>query len=255
MIFGKAIPIGVFGPASSVDNAIARFDGTTGRKIQGSLVSISDAGAVNIPEGQTYTVGGAAIPWGQISKTGSSLADLATRSAGDLSSGNLDAARLPTGGSWGLSSDLNIDDKLYIDNYTGFVGIGTAIPQERLHVQSSGGQGVRVLDATAARLYLTSNNTDGWLLQHVVSDQRFRLYNQSVGQEQLTVTSGGNVGIGTTSPTAVLHVASDILRLQTAKTPASASAAGNAGDICWDSGYVYVCVATNTWKRASLATW
>jgi hypothetical protein len=44
----------------------------------------------------------AAIAWAKISKTGSSLADLATRSAGDLSSGNLAYARLPgtTAGAW-----------------------------------------------------------------------------------------------------------------------------------------------------------
>lgn len=38
-------------------------------------------------------------------------------------------------------------------------------------------------------------------------------------------------------------------------TPASASAAGQAGEICWDANYLYVCVGTNTWKRAALATW
>lgn len=39
------------------------------------------------------------ITWGEVSKSGSSLADLATRSAADLSSGNLATARLP-GGDW-----------------------------------------------------------------------------------------------------------------------------------------------------------
>ena len=29
----------------------------------------------------------------------------------------------------------------------------------------------------------------------------------------------------------------------------------DAGDICWDSNYVYICVATNTWKRAALSSW
>ena len=53
----------------------------------------------------------------------------------------------------------------------------------------------------------------------------------------------------------MLDVNSDTVRVRTAKTPASATATGNAGDICWDSGYVYVCVAANTWKRAALATW
>lgn len=38
-------------------------------------------------------------------------------------------------------------------------------------------------------------------------------------------------------------------------TPASASAAGTAGDIAWDASYIYVCTATNTWKRVAIATW
>lgn len=45
------------------------------------------------------------------------------------------------------------------------------------------------------------------------------------------------------------------VRIRTSSTPASAGANGSAGDICWDSSYIYVCVATNTWKRAALATW
>lgn len=43
-------------------------------------------GADNLPDN---------IPWGQISKTGSSLADLGTRNAGDLTVGTLPAARFP----------------------------------------------------------------------------------------------------------------------------------------------------------------
>lgn len=30
---------------------------------------------------------------------------------------------------------------------------------------------------------------------------------------------------------------------------------GTTGTISWDSDYIYVCVATNTWKRAQLSTW
>ena len=36
----------VVGPASSTDNAIARFDSTTGKLLQNSTVTISDAGAI-----------------------------------------------------------------------------------------------------------------------------------------------------------------------------------------------------------------
>jgi hypothetical protein len=37
--------------------------------------------------------------------------------------------------------------------------------------------------------------------------------------------------------------------------PSNASDTGNAGDIAWDSDYIYVCVDTNTWKRVAIATW
>jgi hypothetical protein len=63
------------------------------------------------------------------------------------------------------------------------------------------------------------------------------------------------VGIGTATPTAKLDITSDIIRLRTSKTPATSGASGNQGDICWDTSYVYICVATNTWKRSQLTSW
>lgn len=67
----------------------------------------------------------------------------------------------------------------------------------------------------------------------------------------------GNVGISgsATVPTAALDIDSDVIRLRDSKTPSSASDTGNQGDIAWDSDYIYICTATNTWKRAALATW
>ena len=44
-------------------------------------------------------------------------------------------------------------------------------------------------------------------------------------------------------------------RIASTGAPASASSTGVAGDIRYDSGYVYIAVATNTWKRAALTTW
>lgn len=34
-----------------------------------------------------------------------------------------------------------------------------------------------------------------------------------------------------------------------AKTPSSPTASGQAGEICWDSDYFYVCTETDTWNR------
>ena len=39
------------------------------------------------------------------------------------------------------------------------------------------------------------------------------------------------------------------------KTPASASATGTKGEICFDASYLYVAVNTDSWKRIAIATW
>ncbi len=52
-----------------------------------------------------------------------------------------------------------------------------------------------------------------------------------------------------------LDITSDRIRLRTAKTPASAAATGAQGDIAWDASFIYICTATNTWKRVAIATW
>ena len=73
------------------------------------------------------------------------------------------------------------------------------------------------------------------------------------------ITSTGKVGIGTTGPvisgTGKLHMAANTFRLDTARTPASAAAAGNAGEFCWDASYLYVCIAAATWRRLAHNTW
>jgi len=43
--------------------------------------------------------------------------------------------------------------------------------------------------------------------------------------------------------------------LASSGTPASATATGITGTINWDASYLYVCTATNTWKRTSISSW
>jgi len=45
------------------------------------------------------------------------------------------------------------------------------------------------------------------------------------------------------------------LELQTDAAPASATATGTVGEIRYDTNYIYICVATDTWKRAAISTW
>ena len=75
------------------------------------------------------------------------------------------------------------------------------------------------------------------------------------GLERLRIDASGYLGLGTNAPSGMLDVADNKLRVRSARTPASATSAGNAGEICWDSAYVYVCTATNIWRRTTLAAW
>ncbi|SDO24125.1 hypothetical protein SAMN05216360_11770 [Methylobacterium phyllostachyos] len=52
-----------------------------------------------------------------------------------------------------------------------------------------------------------------------------------------------------------LYTSANSIQIGASKTPASSTAACAAGQISWDAGHIYVCVATNTWKRSALATW
>jgi hypothetical protein len=51
----------VVGPGSATDNAITRFDSTTGKLVQNSLATLSDTGSINIPDGQGLQVNGNTI--------------------------------------------------------------------------------------------------------------------------------------------------------------------------------------------------
>jgi hypothetical protein len=41
------------------------------------------------------------------------------------------------------------------------------------------------------------------------------------------------------------------IRVSTSNSPAS-NGNGDPGEIRWDAGFIYVCTAANTWKRAAL---
>jgi hypothetical protein len=72
------------------------------------------------------------------------------------------------------------------------------------------------------------------------------------GTTRVNVSGTGEVGIGVNL---ILSGSSNVFRINNAQTPASAGATGTAGTICWDTSYIYVCTATNTWKRVAISTW
>lgn len=80
---------------------------------------------------------------------------------------------------------------------------------------------------------------------------------QGPSSEFARIDSSGRLLVGTATNTggSLFQVNDNRIRIATAKTPASATDTGSAGEICWDANYIYVCTATNTWKRTAIATW
>lgn len=85
----------------------------------------------------------------------------------------------------------------------------------------------------------------------IPSGNNFALIN-SLGSTQ--VIPAGTLQLGGTDTNSLdVNAIGPVIR--SAYTPASATASGTTGQIVWDANYIYVCTATNTWKRVAIATW
>lgn len=222
------------------------------------LASSANGAKVDFPAGTkdvfvTYPAGKAIADGYGILPVPNGGTGVATLTSGYLVKGN---------GTSAVSASVVYDDGTN-------VGIGTSSPGSgtRLNVSGRGlftGGFLDPFDGTASGVsisYDTVNNIGHVAsVQTGVTTRELRLTGSEHtffigGTERMRLDFAGNLGIGTSSPTAKLDVNADTVRVRTEKTPASATATGNAGDICWDANYVYVCVATNTWKRSALSTW
>lgn len=82
----------------------------------------------------------------------------------------------------------------------------------------------------------------------------------SAAQDWTDTKQGTRINFNTTKNDSatgaeVFSIENDGATVFTSLVPASAAAAGKAGTITWGNGFVYVCVATDTWQRAAIATW
>jgi hypothetical protein len=80
--------------------------------------------------------------------------------------------------------------------------------------------------------------------------------NASIGGTlTLGSTSISTSGITTGTILSTGTVAASFLATDPSGAPASSSAAGILGSIVADANYIYVCTATDTWKRVAISTW
>ena len=250
----------VAGPASATDNAIPRFDGTTGKLVQNSSVMIDDSGNVGIGTnpGAKLHVANLVTDWSaerilfkinDYHGGGGTELFLSGEAATGDSIINNTWAKLHLGAGGGSSHDIKT-----VTVTASNVGIGTISPAGKLHVVTSNDT--------------TPNSVAAWDTRHVVIgaaggvggiglsyDQTdnagvINSLSPNVAWRTLALQSGGgSVGIGTTSPSAKLAVvggadtwsadffgleSSNKVRIGTLSGVATIGANNNAGSVWAD---------------------
>jgi hypothetical protein len=185
------------------------------------------------------------------------LSRYGTRASGNSFLGSFTAGKSVE--LWSADSQVGVIDS------TGRLGIGTTGPSQKLHVSGEDTtnvgfngttKGVRFdFDGTQSTIYGVDNT-------FFASYQPLRIGGSITqfmygGTEAARIDSSGRLLVGTSSDSggALLQVNDNRIKIATANTPASASATGTTGEIAWDANYIYVCTATNTWKRTAISTW
>lgn len=209
----------VVGPASATDNAIARYDGTTGKIIQDSAVYITDAGNVGVnttaptnfgANYRTLHVAGGNTTNGGVFRSSNSNDSVVGDVFVDGTTFNVRA-----GTSTNLALGANNTAHVYLDTAGNF-GIGTSSPGAKLDVQTSaqtllrlkGGAGA----SESAALYVTKAGSattlaafgDSAAILGGTVDQAVNIYadggvpitfNQSTS-ERFRIGPSGQIGLG-----------------------------------------------------------
>jgi len=163
---------------------------------------------------------------------------------------------IPTAGTWRLDAELRVDMNSGGYMAAAFYNNGTLIPGSEYWVaggaqnkasgtgagQYSGFMSYNVTTtaartvtlgiwSTATTSVIDSGDGRTWL-QATQIDSIFALNTLA------TMSTTGNVSVGGI--------------LSSPQQTKASNATGSVGEICWDATYIYICTATNTWKRVAL---
>ena len=264
-------------------NGLQRTDGPT---VDASS-NLTTTGRIVTDSGSTPSTGGESL---QIEGTTATLAEFYRRGGGTNStvvfrggSSSCNVGVNSTGFAIGASSNLSTN-WFHIHATTGDVSSGPitataqAITDTPLIVNGSVGQTAEVatlngrVGISAPHTQLTLRDSDAgnagsataYIEYWYGSTSRIGYAGMISGSTMSLSTgvSGGKFEVRTASN--VLALAIDTsqnatfegnLTISSPTVPASASATGTAGTISWDADYIYICTATDTWKRVAISTW
>jgi hypothetical protein len=195
---GAYVRVGnVTGPAAATDEALTRFDAATGRLLQNSNITLSDAGALTFPDDvrQTFNPGANAAGF----NVGTVAVDPGTPVNGDLwydSANNLLRARI-NGASVSLGAATppgGANTEVQRNNAGAFGGI-TGFTSDGTNVTAGSGN----LRATRPRFITSIDDTNGNEVFIIVATgsavNEFTVANAATGGSPTISTSGGDANI------------------------------------------------------------
>jgi hypothetical protein len=214
-------------------------------------------------------------PSGNMTATNANISGTVTSTAGtiggwDITSNSIQTGTYNTAGTRYLGNNgISVSDKFRVDssgnmtatsatvsgtvNASGGTFTGTVDVNGTLRSGSSGARWdldntprLRFFDSTRERMRLTQDRVEFW---------------NSSGASAGALVGGNETGVPSVSSTGKFYAPSAEIGLGMTvggglvletDIPASSSASGVQGSITWDNDYIYICVATDTWKRATL---
>tara|TARA_Y100000592_G_scaffold69401_1_gene107958 strand:- start:4860 stop:5852 length:993 start_codon:yes stop_codon:yes gene_type:complete len=145
------------------------------------------------------------------------------------------------------------------------VGVGTETPAALLHVSASSAGRENLFTVSPANAK-SGDNTPAFSIVQDEDGDWYTTFGQGPQRSyamSINLANGGGQSTMQIANGSVLAFVSSFtfgssgaqckVIIANPNVPANASAAGTAGEIAWDSGHLYVCVATNTWKRVAIA--
>jgi len=220
----------VVGPASSTDNAIARFDSTTGKLLQNSTVTIGDTGGIVTTIANTGNAVGLTVTQNDTTNNPVGVTITNTGSGRSINIDHDGNSASAITGLWVNTANAGAGASYAAIFEAGNVGIGTTTPVYKLSILGGAssslviGQTIRnndIIDGSAIGLGFSVNNIEmakgAVIYERTTSYGRgklnFALSNAidnttaaTLADTKMTILNNGNVGIGQTTPTAVLHI-------------------------------------------------